>query len=86
MENDIANNIIYQIKISGLLDERWTGWFNQMQITTEMIGNGNPYGDGRASERIIQAIKYYFGLGDRPGDFIPTSNPRVEAKGLRLKA
>lgn len=42
MENDIANNIIYQIKISGLLDERWTGWFNQMQITTEMIGNGNP--------------------------------------------
>jgi len=35
-----------------------------------MTANGNPYGDGRAAERIIQAIKYYFGLGERPIDFI----------------
>ncbi len=30
----------------------------------------NPYGDGHASERIVQAISWYFGLGaQRPADF-----------------
>ncbi len=29
----------------------------------------NPYGDGRASRRITDAVLYYFGLGDRPRDF-----------------
>lgn len=31
----------------------------------------NPYGDGRASERIVAALRHWFGLGERPGDFIP---------------
>jgi UDP-N-acetylglucosamine 2-epimerase len=32
----------------------------------------NPYGDGRASERIVQAILHYFGRnGSRPEPFIP---------------
>lgn len=35
-----------------------------------MTGNGNPYGDGRAAERIIQAILYHFGRAERPEDFI----------------
>jgi UDP-N-acetylglucosamine 2-epimerase (non-hydrolysing) len=26
----------------------------------------NPYGDGRASRRICQALLYCFGLGDKP--------------------
>jgi UDP-N-acetylglucosamine 2-epimerase (non-hydrolysing) len=29
----------------------------------------NPFGDGKASERIVDAILYYFGLGKRPLDF-----------------
>lgn len=29
----------------------------------------NPYGDGHASERIADAILYYFNLGDKPKDF-----------------
>jgi UDP-N-acetylglucosamine 2-epimerase (non-hydrolysing) len=29
----------------------------------------NPYGDGKASKRIVQAILYNFGLGDRPEEF-----------------
>lgn len=30
----------------------------------------NPYGDGQASERIVQHIKYYFNLtNDRPNHF-----------------
>ena len=26
----------------------------------------NPYGDGKASSRIVQAIKFYFGVADEP--------------------
>jgi len=29
----------------------------------------NPYGDGKASERIVQAILYRFGLGEKPEEF-----------------
>lgn len=32
----------------------------------------NPYGDGRASERIVKAILYRFGLGEKPEEFKPT--------------
>ena len=31
---------IYQIKVSGTLDEYWVAWFNQMEITTELDENG----------------------------------------------
>ena len=29
----------------------------------------NPYGDGKACQRILDAIAYHFGLGERPKDF-----------------
>jgi UDP-N-acetylglucosamine 2-epimerase (non-hydrolysing) len=29
----------------------------------------NPYGDGNASERIVQAILFHYGLGERPDEF-----------------
>lgn len=32
----------------------------------------NPYGDGRASERIVKAILHRFGLGEEPEEFKPT--------------
>jgi UDP-N-acetylglucosamine 2-epimerase (non-hydrolysing) len=43
---------------------------NDPKAYRSMTANGNPYGDGRAAERIVQAIKYHFGLGERPDDFI----------------
>jgi len=39
----------------------------------KMTANGNPYGDGRAAERIVQAIRHHFFGEDRPTDFIPPS-------------
>jgi UDP-N-acetylglucosamine 2-epimerase (non-hydrolysing) len=36
-----------------------------------MIANSNPYGDGHAAERIVQAILHFFNLGDRPAEFFP---------------
>jgi UDP-N-acetylglucosamine 2-epimerase (non-hydrolysing) len=35
----------------------------------DMAGRKNPYGDGRASERIVQAILHAFGRGPRPEPF-----------------
>ena len=35
----------------------------------EMSNARNPYGDGRASERIVQAIKHYFGQGEAAEEF-----------------
>jgi UDP-N-acetylglucosamine 2-epimerase (non-hydrolysing) len=40
-------------------------------VYQNMIANFNPYGDGRAAERIIQAIEYHFDLATRPEDFEP---------------
>lgn len=37
----------------------------------EMAQAVNPYGDGRAAERIADAIAHYFGRGERPADFVP---------------
>jgi UDP-N-acetylglucosamine 2-epimerase (non-hydrolysing) len=34
-----------------------------------MAGCRNPFGDGRASERIVQAIMHGFGEGPRPEDY-----------------
>ncbi|SDW89653.1 UDP-N-Acetylglucosamine 2-epimerase [Alicyclobacillus hesperidum] len=35
----------------------------------DMAGRKNPYGDGRASERIVQAILHHFGRAQRPEPF-----------------
>jgi UDP-N-acetylglucosamine 2-epimerase (non-hydrolysing) len=35
-----------------------------------MVASKNPFGDGYAAERIVEAIRYYFGLRkDRPEDY-----------------
>jgi UDP-N-acetylglucosamine 2-epimerase (non-hydrolysing) len=31
----------------------------------------NPYGDGRAAERSVDAIEHLLGLGERPAEFAP---------------
>lgn len=36
----------------------------------QMSQAGNPYGDGRASERIVEAIAYYFGYAAKPKNFV----------------
>jgi UDP-N-acetylglucosamine 2-epimerase (non-hydrolysing) len=35
-------------------------------------------GDGHAAERIVQAIKYYFGLAERPVDYKPKLQRKIE--------
>ncbi|MFT8824619.1 MAG: UDP-N-acetylglucosamine 2-epimerase (non-hydrolyzing) [Liquorilactobacillus mali] len=43
---------------------------NDDEVYQAMAKAKNPYGDGRASERILKAIAYYFGKGiTRPADF-----------------
>lgn len=42
---------------------------NNEEAYRDMAGRKNPYGDGRASERIVQAILHHFGKGDKPETF-----------------
>lgn len=47
----------------------------EMLLTDEIVYHqmsqaSNPYGDGRASERIVEAIAYYFGCAERPENFV----------------
>ncbi|ODA40983.1 UDP-N-acetylglucosamine 2-epimerase (non-hydrolyzing) [Desulfosporosinus sp. BG] len=45
------------------------GLLNHSFVYRTMTSVNNPYGDGHASERIREAVLYYFGLGERPGNF-----------------
>ena len=40
------------------------------EVYAKMSAAKNPFGDGYAAERIVEAIRYYFGLRkDRPEDY-----------------
>jgi UDP-N-acetylglucosamine 2-epimerase len=41
----------------------------QSSAYEEMSHAANPYGDGKASERIAQALLHWAGRGERPADF-----------------
>lgn len=43
--------------------------FEDSSAYEKMAKADNPYGDGKASERIIEAIAHYYHLADRPSDF-----------------
>jgi len=40
-------------------------------LHAQMSSRVNPYGDGKASQRIVQAILHHFGLAERPAPFQP---------------
>lgn len=42
-------------------------------LLTRMSRRGNLFGDGRASERIVSAVRHWFGLGRRPVDWKPAA-------------
>lgn len=49
-----------------------------------MMANAvNPYGDGYASERIVRAIVYHYGRGDRPNDFYAVDENKKKSKVLK---
>ncbi len=61
------------VKIAGVETNNIVNMANEL-INDEKAYNKqskavNPYGDGKASERTVQAILNYFNLGDKPKDF-----------------
>lgn len=60
---------------------------------TEMARAINPYGDGQAARRTVEAIEHYFGLGPAPQEFAPdvvqaaqVPQPRPEPSALAVVA
>jgi UDP-N-acetylglucosamine 2-epimerase (non-hydrolysing) len=44
----------------------------------QMTASHNPYGDGKAASRIVQAILHYFGMGNRPENFMSGKNVKKQ--------
>lgn len=47
----------------------------------EMAHAVNPYGDGRASDRTVDAIAWHFGIGERPDEFGSVEHDGIAAVG-----
>jgi UDP-N-acetylglucosamine 2-epimerase (non-hydrolysing) len=61
------------LKLAGTDEETIYSMAHELLTDAEahnkMAVAANPYGDGHASERIVQAILHYFGHGERPDEF-----------------
>ena len=55
----VKEDVIYEMAKKLLTDE------NEYNSMAHAV---NPYGDGEASRRTVEAILYHFGMGDRPAD------------------
>ena len=54
--------------------EEMTALLTDPDLYQKMSSTRNPYGDGKASERIVQAIQHYYGLIDVVSEFIEGEN------------
>ena len=50
--------------------EEMTALLTDSDLYQKMASARNPYGDGKASERIVQAIQHYYGLVDSVSEFM----------------
>lgn len=55
--------------------QRMVGALLDSGLGSKPTSSENPYGDGRASERIAQAVAWRLGLGVRPRDWEPAAAP-----------
>ena len=66
------------LKLVGTDPERvkqeMTALLTDPDLYQKMSSTRNPYGDGKASERIVQAIQHYYGLVDVVSEFIEGEN------------
>ena len=62
------------LKLAGTDEDTVYGMAKELLENSEeyrkMAVAKNPFGDGNASERIVKAILYSFGMGERPADYI----------------
>ena len=58
------------LKRAGILEET-SRLIEEPNASKNLFAEFSMSGDGRAAERIVQAIKYYFGLAERPVDYVP---------------
>jgi UDP-N-acetylglucosamine 2-epimerase (non-hydrolysing) len=65
------------VEASGLIEDR--------AAYQRMVAEHSPFGDGRAAERIVQAVRSHFSLGERPADFKPQAKAELVA-GPKSKA
>lgn len=50
---------------------------------SKMSVAASPYGDGRASERIVAALRHHYGRSDRPAAFVPQKDAKGKYKNTQ---
>jgi len=82
LDSHLANSVkMIGLKRAGIVVET-SRLIEDQNISRNLIAEFSPGGDGHAAERIVQAIKHYFGYNERPKDYKPkahekTSNQKV---------
>jgi UDP-N-acetylglucosamine 2-epimerase (non-hydrolysing) len=59
-----------------------TALLTDPELYRRMATAVNPYGDGQAARRGVQALAHYFGLAPRPDEFDPVPTVRIPAPSL----
>jgi UDP-N-acetylglucosamine 2-epimerase (non-hydrolysing) len=77
------------VRIVGTDAEQVYGWMRRLldddEVYAQMATAVNPYGDGQAARRTVDALNYFFGLEvDRPEEFRPRSERPSEPVGPKL--
>lgn len=54
---------IYEVRLAGHLDQRWTGWFDGMRITSDADGHTLLSGPVRDQAELHGLLKKIYGLG-----------------------
>jgi UDP-N-acetylglucosamine 2-epimerase (non-hydrolysing) len=67
---------IIGLKRAGIVVET-SRLIEDQNILKNLTDEVNLFGDGRAAERIVQAIRHHFGMGQRPNDFEPKNQAQT---------
>jgi len=67
-------------KRAGIVEET-SRLIEEPNASKNLFAEFNMSGDGHASERIVQAIKYFFGRAERPADYVPKVQNKPNQSG-----
>jgi UDP-N-acetylglucosamine 2-epimerase (non-hydrolysing) len=77
----IDNNLSGSVKIIGLkragIVVETSRLIEDQNIYGNLVAEINLFGDGHAAERIVQAIRHHFGMGEHPKDFKPKTQAQT---------
>ena len=83
LDSDFASSVkMIGLKRAGIVVET-SRFIEDPNISKNLIAETGSVGDGHAAERIVQAIRCHFGMGERPKDYKPKAAERGNIQNMR---